>query len=94
MLPGTGGGAGEGQTAQGSALGPDWTSSLTMKGAAKVLNQLDYVVDYLQLLFVRNGFDPQRIVPQIFKLLPMRHICFDLVIRFITNRKYAFFCIF
>ena len=48
MLPGTGEGAGEGQTAQGSALGPDWTSSLIMKGAAKVLNQLDYVVDYLQ----------------------------------------------
>ena len=36
----------------------------------------------------------QWIVPQLFKLLPMRHICFDLVIRFITNRKYAFFCIF
>jgi len=34
------------------------------------------------------------IVPQFFKLLPMRHIFFDLVIRFITNRKYAFFCIF
>ena len=29
-----------------------------------------------------------------FKLLPKRHIFFDLVIRFITNRKYAFFCIF
>jgi len=37
---------------------------------------------------------PQWTVPQIFKLLPMRHIFFDLVIRFITNRKYAFFCIF
>ena len=36
----------------------------------------------------------QWIVPQIFKLLPKRHIFFDLVIRFITNRKYAFFCIF
>ena len=34
------------------------------------------------------------IVPQFFKLLPKRHIFFDLVIRFITNRKYAFFCIF
>jgi len=34
------------------------------------------------------------IVPQIFKLLPLRHIFFDLVIRFITNRKYAFFSIF
>jgi len=34
------------------------------------------------------------IVPQMFKLLLMRHICFDLVIRFITNRKYAFFCFF
>jgi len=31
---------------------------------------------------------------QIFKLPPKRHIFFDLVIRFITNRKYAFFCIF
>jgi len=30
----------------------------------------------------------------IFKLLLMRHICFDLVIRFITKRKYDFFCIF
>jgi len=30
-------------------------------------------------------------VPQILKLLPMRLIFFDLVIRFITNRKYAFF---
>jgi len=29
-----------------------------------------------------------------FKLLPKRHIFYDLVIRFITNRKYAFFCIF
>ena len=36
----------------------------------------------------------QWIVPQIVKLLPKRHIFFDLVIRFITNRKYAFFCIF
>ena len=36
----------------------------------------------------------QWIVPQIFKLLPKRHIFFDLVIRFMTNRKYAFFCIF
>ena len=36
----------------------------------------------------------QWIVPQIFKLLPLLHILFDLVIRFITNRKYAFFCIF
>ena len=36
----------------------------------------------------------QWIVPQIFKLLPKRHIFFDLVIRFITNRKYTFFCIF
>ena len=36
----------------------------------------------------------QWIVPHIFKLLPKRHIFFDLVIRFITNRKYAFFCIF
>jgi len=36
----------------------------------------------------------QWIVPQFFKLLPKRHIFFDLVIRFITNRKYAFFCIF
>jgi len=34
------------------------------------------------------------IVPQMFKLLPKRHIFFDLVIRFIRNRKYAFFCIF
>jgi len=34
------------------------------------------------------------IVPQIFKLLPKRHIFFDLVIRFITDRKCAFFCIF
>ena len=34
------------------------------------------------------------IVPHILKLLPKRHIFFDLVIRFITNRKYAFFCIF
>jgi len=34
------------------------------------------------------------IVPQSFKLLPIRHIFFDLVIRLITNRKYAFFCIF
>ena len=33
----------------------------------------------------------ERIVPQIFKLLPMRHICFDLVKRFITIRKYALF---
>ena len=33
----------------------------------------------------------QWIVPQIFKLLPKRHIFFDLVIRFITNCKYAFF---
>ena len=33
------------------------------------------------------------IVPQFFKLLPKPHIFFDLVIRFITNRKYAFFCI-
>jgi len=31
---------------------------------------------------------------KIFKLLPMRYIFFDLVIRFTTNRKYAFFCIF
>jgi len=30
----------------------------------------------------------QWIVPQNFKLLPMRHIFFDLVISFITNRKY------
>ena len=30
------------------------------------------------------------IVPQTFKLLPKRHIFFDLVIRFIINRKYAF----
>ena len=37
---------------------------------------------------------PEWIVPQFFKLLPMRHIFFDLVIRFITNRKYAFFCMF
>jgi len=36
----------------------------------------------------------QWIVPHIFKLLPKRHIFFDLVIRFITNRMYAFFCIF
>ena len=36
----------------------------------------------------------QWIVPQIFKLFPMRHIFFDLVIMFTTNRKYAFFCIF
>jgi len=28
-----------------------------------------------------------------FKLLPKRHIFLDLVIRFIANRKYAFFCI-
>ena len=28
----------------------------------------------------------QWIVPQLFKLLPMRYIFFDLVIRFITNR--------
>ena len=33
------------------------------------------------------------IVPQMFKLLPKRRIFFDLVIRFITNRKYALFCI-
>ena len=33
------------------------------------------------------------IVPQILKLLPMRLIFFDLVIRLITNKKYAFFCI-
>ena len=37
---------------------------------------------------------PQWIVSQFIKLLPKRHIVFDLVIRFITNRKYAFFCIF
>ena len=36
----------------------------------------------------------QWLVPQMFKPLPKRHIFFDLVIRFITNRKYAFFCIF
>jgi len=36
----------------------------------------------------------QWIVPQIFKLLSKRYIFFDLVIRLITNRKYAFFCIF
>jgi len=29
-----------------------------------------------------------------FKLLPMRKIFFDLVKEFITNRKYAFFCVF
>jgi len=40
------------------------------------------------------GACKQWIVPQIFKLLPNRHIFFDLVIRFITNRKYAFFCVF
>ena len=33
------------------------------------------------------------IVPQFFKLLTKRHISFDLVIRFITNTKYAFFFI-
>ena len=32
----------------------------------------------------------QRVAPHIFKLLPMRHIFFDLVIRFITNRKYMY----
>jgi len=37
-----------------------------------------------------SNFSMQWIVPQMFK----RHIFFDLVIRFITNRKYAFFCIF
>jgi len=36
----------------------------------------------------------QLIVPQIFKLLPKPHIFFDLEIMFITNRKYASFCIF
>ena len=34
------------------------------------------------------------LIMQFFKLLPKRHIFFDLVIRFIRNRKYAFFCIF
>jgi len=43
---------------------------------------------------VAQTSDNEWIVPQFFKLLPMRHIFFDLVIRFITNRKYAFFCIF
>jgi len=42
-----------------------------------------YLRDYWQLT-----------VPQIFKLLPKRHIFFDIVIEFITNWKYAFFCIF
>jgi len=33
-------------------------------------------------------------VPQMFKLLQMRLIFFDLMKWFITNRKYAFFCVF
>jgi len=43
---------------------------------------------------IRFQIDMKWIVPQIFKLLPKWHIFFDLVIRFITNRKYAFLCIF
>ena len=43
----------------------------------------------LQMIFQR-----QWIIPQIFKLLPKRHIFFNLVKGFIKNRKYAFFCIF
>ena len=38
--------------------------------------------------------EEQWIVTQLFKLLPMRHIFFDIVLRLITNRKYAFLCIF
>jgi len=34
------------------------------------------------------------IVPQMFKLLPFLLYCFVRAIRFITNKKYAFFCIY
>ena len=42
-------------------------------------------------MLIRAISNHQWIVTQNFKLLPKRHIFFDLVIRFITNRKYAFF---
>ena len=45
-------------------------------------------------IFIAFGETFQCIVSQISKLLPMQQIFFDLVIRFITNRKYAFFCIY
>jgi len=45
-------------------------------------------------VFLVSPFLGLWIVPQFFKLLLMRHICFDLVIRFIKNKKYAFFYIF
>ena len=48
----------------------------------------------MKTIVLHYNITDQWIVPQIFKLLPERHIFFDLVIRFITNRKYAFFCIF
>jgi len=48
----------------------------------------------ISVLFSKYYSFSQWIVPQRFKLLPKRHIFFYLVIRFITNRKYAFFCIF
>ena len=45
-------------------------------------------------MFAHVCVDSQWIVPQIFKLLPKWHIFSDLVIMLITNRKYAFICIF
>ena len=48
---------------------------------------------YPVLVSIEEFQKGQWIVPQLFKLLPKRHIFFDLVIRFITNRKCAFFCI-
>jgi len=46
-----------------------------------------------ELKLIEN-FGTEWIAPQMFKLLPKRHIFFELVIRFNTNRKHAFFCIF
>jgi len=57
-----------------------------------------YVQPHLNFYMYNDSYktiitSTQWIVPQIFKL-PPKHIFFDLLIRFITNRKYAFFCIF